>query len=416
MVKAKGVPHEDRPKAIKKALDRCSLEVVADRLIGNISRGYRQRVGLAQAIVNDPPVLILDEPSVGLDPEQIKNFRDLILSFVGSSTVLLSTHILSEVSKTCQRVCIIDHGKILAVDTPDNLENRTRNGIRLRMQILAPRADEVFESLKSIKGFSGLRNTSFAKLEGSDWPLLTFEANVGFQDNLAARRDLCDMLAQKHWNLYGLADEHTSLEDAFITLVRDHEAELADEADASQEASAESRAVDEQTNKKTDADGDSSKGQIEQGNLTDPPVSDPQAATKSAGESQKGGATGSLEDLRGKTQDTADEEEQKTQMEWSEDRKQPSVVLLILPQEDEQALNELLYEVALFNFSQFLIRDFDLQKMPVYKTTCALRVSGFADLDEAEWWIDLMQKNAEMQTRLEQIQIKAVTEVNLPLL
>ncbi len=290
VVKAKGVPHEDRPKAIKKALDRCSLEVVADRLIGNISRGYRQRVGLAQAIVNDPPVLILDEPSVGLDPEQIKNFRDLILSFVGSSTVLLSTHILSEVSKTCQRVCIIDHGKILAVDTPDNLENRTRNGIRLRMQILAPRADEVFESLKSIKGFSGLRNTSFAKLEGSDWPLLTFEANVGFQDNLAARRDLCDMLAQKHWNLYGLADEHTSLEDAFITLVRDHEAELADEADASQEASAESRAVDEQTNKKTDADGDSSKGQIEQGNLTDPPVSDPQAATKSAGESQKGGA------------------------------------------------------------------------------------------------------------------------------
>ncbi|MCR4784308.1 MAG: ABC transporter ATP-binding protein [bacterium] len=290
VVKAKGVPHEDRPKAIKKALDRCSLEVVADRLIGNISRGYRQRVGLAQAIVNDPPVLILDEPSVGLDPEQIKNFRDLILSFVGSSTVLLSTHILSEVSKTCQRVCIIDHGKILAVDTPDNLENRTRNGIRLRMQILAPRADEVFESLKSIKGFSGLRNTSFAKLEGSDWPLLTFEANVGFQDNLSARRDLCDMLAQKHWNLYGLADEHTSLEDAFITLVRDHEAELADEADASQEASAESRAVDEQTNKKTDADGDSSKGQIEQGNLTDPPVSDPQAATKSAGESQKGGA------------------------------------------------------------------------------------------------------------------------------
>ena len=132
-------------------------------------------------------------------------------------------------------------------------------------------------------------------------------------------------------------------------------------------------------------------------------------------ESQKGGSTGNLDELRGKTQDT-DEEEQKTQMEWSEDRKQPSVVLLILPQEDEQALNELLYEVALFNFSQFLIRDFDLQKMPVYKTTCALRVSGFADLDEAEWWIDLMQKNAEMQVRLEHIQIKAVTEVNLPLL
>ena len=132
-------------------------------------------------------------------------------------------------------------------------------------------------------------------------------------------------------------------------------------------------------------------------------------------ESQKGGATSSLADMRGQVEETPEEQEAAAQ-EWSEDRKQPSVVVLILPQASEEALNELLYEVALFNFSQFLIRDFDLQKMPVWGETCALRVSGFADMDEAEWWMDLLQKNADMQTILQGIQIKAVTEVNLPLI
>ena len=132
-------------------------------------------------------------------------------------------------------------------------------------------------------------------------------------------------------------------------------------------------------------------------------------------ESQKGGSTSSLADLRDQM-DTTPQDSTATETEWSEDRKQPSVVLLILPTPDEQALNNLLYEVALFNFSQFLIRDFDLQKMPVFGEGCALRVSGFADMDEAEWWIDLLQKNADMQPVLQQIQIKAVTEVNLPLL
>ena len=132
-------------------------------------------------------------------------------------------------------------------------------------------------------------------------------------------------------------------------------------------------------------------------------------------ESQKGGASGSLADRRGEIE----EEPQDTtvaEQQWSDDRKQPSVVLLILPTAEEKALNELQYEVALFNFSQFLIRDFDLQKMPVWGDGCALRVSGFADLDEAEWWMDLIQKNPDMQPVLQGIQLKAVTEVNLPLL
>ena len=131
-------------------------------------------------------------------------------------------------------------------------------------------------------------------------------------------------------------------------------------------------------------------------------------------ESQKGGATGDLSELRGQA-DQTEEEEMAGAKEWSEDRKQPSVVLLIMAEADEDALNNLLYEVALFNFSQFLIRDFDLQKMPVWGEGCALRISGFADMDEAEWWIGLVEKNAEMEPVLTGIQIKAVTEVNLPL-
>ena len=133
-------------------------------------------------------------------------------------------------------------------------------------------------------------------------------------------------------------------------------------------------------------------------------------------ESQKGGATGSLAELRDQTENENQEETDAEQQQGSDDRNLPSVVLLILPKADEQALNELLYEVALFNFSQFLIRDFDLQKMPVFGEGCALRISGFADMDEAEWWIDLLQKNADMQSKLAGVTIRPVTEVNLPLI
>ena len=133
-------------------------------------------------------------------------------------------------------------------------------------------------------------------------------------------------------------------------------------------------------------------------------------------QSQTGGGTSSLAELRGQVEQTTQDSTQTAAQQWSEDRKQPSVALLILPTADEQALNELQFEVALFNFSQFLIRDFELQKMPVYGEGCALRVSGFADLDEAEWWVNLIRQNTDMQPILQNIQIKAVTEVNLPLL
>ena len=132
-------------------------------------------------------------------------------------------------------------------------------------------------------------------------------------------------------------------------------------------------------------------------------------------ESQQGDGTSNLAELRGQIEDTP-QDTTVVEQQWSDDRKQPSVVLLILPTADDQTLNELLYEVALFNFSQFLIRDFDLQKMPVFGDGCALRVSGFADLDEAEWWVGLVQRNEEMQALLQNISVRPVAEVNLPLL
>jgi len=133
-------------------------------------------------------------------------------------------------------------------------------------------------------------------------------------------------------------------------------------------------------------------------------------------QSQTGDGTSNLAELRNQSTDSSDQTTATDSVQvWSEDRQQPSVVLLILPVADEQALNELLYEVALFNFSQFLIRDFELQKMPVFGEGCALRISGFADLDEAEWWVGLVQRNEEMQVILQNVQIRTVTEVNLPL-
>ena len=131
-------------------------------------------------------------------------------------------------------------------------------------------------------------------------------------------------------------------------------------------------------------------------------------------ESQQGTSTSSLADKRGQVTEQIPDSTDNT-LQWSEERNQPSIVLLRLPNTDEQALNDLLYEVALFNFSQFLIRDFDMQAMPILGEGSALRVSGFQNMDEAEWWIGLIKKNAEMQTILQSITIQALAEVNLPL-
>ena len=124
MADLKLVPHKEKKSAVEKAIMQTGLDKVRNRLTRNLSRGFKQRVSMAGALVGDPEILILDEPTVGLDPKQVKEIRELIKSFKRDHTVILSSHILSEVSQICEKVIIIDKGEIIAVDTPENLEDR----------------------------------------------------------------------------------------------------------------------------------------------------------------------------------------------------------------------------------------------------------------------------------------------------
>jgi len=145
------VPRAKMKAAVDSAIERTGLTQVRNRIIGNLSKGYRQRVGLAQALVHDPKVLILDEPTVGLDPVQIIEIRELIKSLAGQHTVILSSHILPEVTATCQRIIVINKGQIVAQDTIERLTSRMRQGLLYAMNVKNPSASGV-AALKSITG------------------------------------------------------------------------------------------------------------------------------------------------------------------------------------------------------------------------------------------------------------------------
>ena len=138
MAKIKGVDSRERKKRIEEVKERVSIQEYSKTLIKNLSKGYKQRVGLAQALMHDPEVLILDEPTVGLDPNQIIEVRELIKSLSGNHTIILSTHILPEVSMTCQRVVIIAKGKIAAMDTPENLIGQLQGSDRIYLEATGP--------------------------------------------------------------------------------------------------------------------------------------------------------------------------------------------------------------------------------------------------------------------------------------
>jgi len=152
----RGVDAAARARAVDRVLERCQLTQVADRFCGRLSKGYRQRVGLAQALVHDPRVLVLDEPSSGLDPAQISEMRTLVRSLAGDHTVLLSTHILSEVEATCSRALVIREGRLLAQDSLDGLRNRTQGGGRLVVTV-AREHPPLVTALEQVPGVQGVR-------------------------------------------------------------------------------------------------------------------------------------------------------------------------------------------------------------------------------------------------------------------
>jgi len=154
VARLKGVPAGDRSRQIKAAIKRCNLQEKRQVLIRKLSKGFRQRVGIAQAIVHDPPAIILDEPTVGLDPRQIIEVRNLIKSLAGSHTIILSTHILPEVSMTCNRVTIINRGKVVATNTPENLEASLAGGAGYELEIegdAATAAQQLLQLLPNVR-------------------------------------------------------------------------------------------------------------------------------------------------------------------------------------------------------------------------------------------------------------------------
>jgi ABC-2 type transport system ATP-binding protein len=217
VARIKGVPSATRAERINRALEMAHLTDRRSDLIRHLSRGYRQRVGIAQAIVHDPDVLILDEPTAGLDPKQIIEVRQLIKGLAGTHTIILSTHILPEVSMTCDRVLIINHGKIVAEDTPENLTTQLRGGERLRLLV---RAEE--EGLrKALEGIDGVREITVTPLRDGG----RLSAVVDVSPERDVRSQVAARIVQGGFDLYELRSERMSLEEIFLQLTTEESEE-----------------------------------------------------------------------------------------------------------------------------------------------------------------------------------------------
>lgn len=211
MAELKRIPRKERKAAVEEAMKRTGLEVVKDNLTKNLSRGYRQRVSMAGAIVGNPKVLILDEPTVGLDPKQVIEIRELIKSFKKDHTVLVSSHILSEVSQMCEKVIIIDKGEIIAVDTPENLEKQTKEVVKLDVSV-----DDMNNKFESVKEKISAIETIELVEEKEDG---TKNYVVTLKDKTDIRKELFSTCASENIIILEMKQKENSLEDAFITLV-----------------------------------------------------------------------------------------------------------------------------------------------------------------------------------------------------
>lgn len=211
----KGVPSSDQKIEVERVISICNLEEAKNRWIEELSKGFTQRVGIAQALVGDPPILILDEPTIGLDPKQIIEMRNLIKGFKGKKTIILSTHILSEVSILCSKVIIINKGKIIAQDTPKNLTGNIENHDKLILNIEGPKT-EVMKELRNIVGVEGLE----PKEELSE-NINAFILEIEKSDEI--RKNIANTVVSNGWGLLEMRKEELTLEDIFIKLIHKNE-------------------------------------------------------------------------------------------------------------------------------------------------------------------------------------------------
>jgi ABC-2 type transport system ATP-binding protein len=227
----KGISSGDIARRVDDVVGRCSLGEVRYRLIGKLSKGYRQRVGLAQAIIHNPDVLILDEPTSGLDPKQIIEIRELLKSLAGEHTIILSTHILSEVEHSCERVIIINAGKLVAIDSVANLTNRLRGSEAVSVVVDAadgrPNPTEVQQRLEQVAGVSRVM------MKESKDGRLAFE--VESLQGRQIRADLARTVVSSGWGLNELRAVGLSLEEIFLQLTAAEQKEKKEDEGASKQ-------------------------------------------------------------------------------------------------------------------------------------------------------------------------------------
>ena len=255
MAELKRVPRKERKEKVAKVLYEVGIEDVANKLIRNLSRGYKQRVSMAGALIGDPEVIILDEPTVGLDPKQITEIRQLIKKLGKKHTVILSSHILSEISQICEKVIIINKGKIIAVDTPANLEKKTES----KNVILLTVEDNKNNMEKLNKDIPEILENKFIKNNDDGTKQYMISSNIEFD----LRKKLFEILPKKDITIFELKNAEKSLEDAFITLIdtntREREKEKEEENKKTKETGKEDKNKTEKTIKNEEKKKDKQK-------------------------------------------------------------------------------------------------------------------------------------------------------------
>jgi ABC-2 type transport system ATP-binding protein len=226
--RVKGLSKSELLERVDYVCERCSIGEVKKKLLGKLSKGYRQRVGLAQAIIHNPDVLILDEPTAGLDPKQINETRELIRSLAGDHTIVLSTHILPEVEQTCEKVIIINKGKLITTDSVENLQARARGAEAVVIEVANRNgvldAQAVITRLEKVAGVSRV----LSRMSHDNRAVFEVES----QPNLSVRADLARAVVESGWDLNELRSAAMSLEEVFLQLTQDQSAQAAEEESA----------------------------------------------------------------------------------------------------------------------------------------------------------------------------------------